>query len=156
MRSLLFLIAIPLGFAFTTTAPGEYCNARFGYCMTYPSDLFNGRELSDNGDGIRLFVEDSETELAVTGSYNVMDWSLDDVYRFVTTSSMEELVAQEIVRTDLERNAYEVTFRTPEHIYYHRTQMFDEVFVTIQLRVAASDGEELENLREQIDLNVNL
>ena len=49
-----------------------YENVRFGYSICYPADLLTAQPETDNGDG-RKFTGKSGAELAVWGSYNVLE-----------------------------------------------------------------------------------
>lgn len=47
----------------------HYSNNRFGFILTYPSDRFPTKILSDNGDGITLYNADRSLELKAYGSW---------------------------------------------------------------------------------------
>lgn len=46
-----------------------YTNARFGFTLVYPENLFATKILSDNGDGITLYNSDRSLELRAYGSW---------------------------------------------------------------------------------------
>lgn len=46
-----------------------YSNARFGFSIRYPSDLFTQKRFSDNGDGVILQNRDGQVELRAYGSF---------------------------------------------------------------------------------------
>ncbi|MBF0095033.1 MAG: hypothetical protein HQL34_10880 [Alphaproteobacteria bacterium] len=56
----------------------RYTNARFGYSICYPADLFVPRGESDNGDG-QTFLAKEGAEFSVWGSHNAMGMTLDNV-----------------------------------------------------------------------------
>jgi len=92
-------------YSFTINSPksesGNYCNARFDFCISYPSDLFVKKEVSDNGDGIELSGLDGEVKLSVSGVKNVLDQDLEGVYEDLkySISFSEGGIENEIVET---------------------------------------------------------
>jgi hypothetical protein len=67
---ILFLFLITTGFR-----PGykKYCNARFNFCISYPSDFTKLPE-SENGDG-RIFIsKDKKAEIRMYGSLAVEEY----------------------------------------------------------------------------------
>ncbi|MGZ3806408.1 MAG: hypothetical protein ACXVB4_19515 [Pseudobdellovibrionaceae bacterium] len=64
----------------------KYTNPRFGYSISYPSDLFIAQGESDNGDG-QKFVSADGAVLLVYGSYNVTNESLKEYYADVIASN---------------------------------------------------------------------
>ena len=53
----------------------EYCNNRFGFCVTYPVDLHLAQDRPINGDGIVLEADGGDIIVNISGAHNVMDWS---------------------------------------------------------------------------------
>lgn len=77
----------------------NYENARFGYTVRYPADIFTRSEESENGDGVTLYGEDGRARLLLFAGHNALGQSaremadqlggLDDV-REVTYRRVEE------------------------------------------------------------------
>jgi len=53
----------------SNTQYNQYANGRFGFTLTYPSNLFVIKKLSDNGDGVILLNRDKSLELRAYGSW---------------------------------------------------------------------------------------
>ena len=92
-------------FSFTSNSvnpeSGNYCNARFDFCLNYPADLFVIKEVSDNGDGIELSGANGEVKLTVSGVKNVLDQDLEGIYEDLkfSISFSEGGIENEIVET---------------------------------------------------------
>jgi hypothetical protein len=54
-----------------------YKNTRFGYSLTYPSDVFNPEPESDNGDGRKFYSADHAAKVAVFGAYNTEKFTME-------------------------------------------------------------------------------
>lgn len=134
----------------------EYCNERYKFCISYPDNFFDEKELADNGDGISLYENDKNVDFKVFGSFNVMDWTLEDIYYF----SMEDFVKneQEVKNLDqkFEDYAYETTFLADGKLYYYKTYLLDDAYVSLTLTLPADAMETLDQLKEDIDFFVNV
>lgn len=62
-----------------------YYNARFGYCIAYPSD-FTRQPEPENSDGCEI-RRDEKTYILVYGSYNALEETVDDMYNKSRTAS---------------------------------------------------------------------
>lgn len=62
------MVFIALLAAAHSASAQDYCNARFHYCVSYPSTLQAEPE-ADNGDGRRFSLPGSEAEILVFGSH---------------------------------------------------------------------------------------
>ncbi len=49
-----------------------YCNARYNYCITYPSSLIPQKE-ADNGDGRKFLSKDKNVVLIVYHTYGIQE-----------------------------------------------------------------------------------
>jgi hypothetical protein len=55
-----------------------YRNARFGYSLTYPEQLFAPEPESENGDGRKFFSRDRKAKIAVFGAHNVERYNMEE------------------------------------------------------------------------------
>lgn len=75
----MFLVILALSaVAFGQTKYKTYNNARFGYSISYPSDLLSPQGEADNGDG-QIFLGDG-AEMRVFGSNLLLNESLQKEY----------------------------------------------------------------------------
>jgi hypothetical protein len=78
--SILFFILLFSTVVFGQTNYDTYGNARFGYSISYPSNLIPQGE-SENGDGQAFETKDKSAKLTVWGSHNALDQSLKEKYK---------------------------------------------------------------------------
>ena len=82
-----------------------YHNARFDFCVNYPSALLFPQGESDNGDGQVLLSKDLKFSLAVSGMFNAEGLTVNGLYQqeysFYSTN-----------------NSYHLTFYQQEKNYY--------------------------------------
>ncbi len=55
-----------------------YKNSRFGYSLTYPSEVFSGEPESANGDGRKFYSADHTAKVAVFGAYNTEKYTMEE------------------------------------------------------------------------------
>ena len=78
---LLVLFCAANASAQTSIAYTNYCNSRFGYCLTYPVSILVPQPVADNGDGRKFLSNDNEVEMLVYGTENALDQTLAGMYR---------------------------------------------------------------------------
>jgi hypothetical protein len=85
-KKIFLLLTISILFIFTIQAFGSsitwktYSNARFGYEIKYPT-ILTPQEEAENRDGRTFLSSDGKKSLTVYGGYNVLNTSLDDMYK---------------------------------------------------------------------------
>lgn len=110
----------------------KYYNSRFGYSTLYPSSFSNIRE-SENGDGCR-FSKDDHTYLITYGMYNVSNETINDKYN--------ERKSKSPVYCRLKDNWFIISDYTENgDIFYLKTVLKDEVFVTAELHYPSNEKE---------------
>lgn len=137
----------------TPADPAQYCNDRFSYCLTYPDEYFTQVMSSDNGDGIMLTNEEGTVKVSVTGAYNVMNWTVEeinDIYFESLENKPMEVRLSEILTED--------TYGWVEMRYNYEIQLFkvnllNDAYVTMLITVPASQAELLEELTEKLQLS---
>jgi hypothetical protein len=72
---ILLIINILPNFTLAQTHWETYCNARFGYCLDYPTELIPQAE-SENGDGRYFISKDKKVVLIVWGSLDIEEGGL--------------------------------------------------------------------------------
>ena len=79
--SILFVILVFSVCAFGQSRYKTYNNARFGYSISYPSDLLTPQGEAANGDG-QIFLGDG-AEMRVFGSYSLLNETLRAEYNAI-------------------------------------------------------------------------
>jgi hypothetical protein len=163
--SILLLLPLVIGFssrnATTMNGTGQarnndhtYCNARFDFCLQYPSDIFTHRVSSDNDDGISLYSMDGMIKARVFGAYNVEGATMADMFQTL----VDELAAANkqlvVLTNDMGKTAFEATFRGDKEMYYYRTvSQPDNITLTLMIAVPNGMGEMLHSLQKDLMLN---
>lgn len=144
----------------STTAPKmqeQYCNERFGFCMTYPEDYFTESIYSDNGDGVTLQAQDGRVEVSALGAYNVMNQTPEEVLEDYFEVMKEKPMEVELLEL------YSDTYNGWAKMRYnHEIQLFqvalhpeEDVYTTMVFRIPASSPELLEQLLSTVELTYN-
>ncbi len=161
MRPLLSLLVVAILAAFTAgpatlskNTSEEYCNKRFSFCVQYPSDYFTKIEKSDNGDGVMMHTTDGAVDLQVTGSYNVMDWSIKDIYYHTFDSEVRGDMNTQVIESQFDDTFSQVKLKTGNRLELFRTYLLDNAYVTIDISVPANAPELLEQLEETVNFSV--
>lgn len=95
---------------------GQYCNARFNYCISYPDQLRPQPE-SDNGDGRHFTLKNSSSSIAVYAANTPSALSQKDAeyLKQVKADAHQHKVAYE----SLKGNRYAYSYLTStDHIFY--------------------------------------
>lgn len=163
--SIMLLLPLAIGFSSydgtpTTAAPrdtGRYCNARFDFCLNYPDQLFTQKAKSDNDDGVRLTSADGKLCVEVSGSYNVANWSLTDIYDFtfqdITADHPDEV---KYISYNIGKTSYEATFQYANELhYYHTVLLQNNSFVTLLISVPLGMEAMLDNLKGDVSLDTH-
>lgn len=109
----------------------RYYNSRFDYSILYPSS-FNIIKEPENGDGCR-FSKDDNTYLSVSGIYNSLDETLEDVYKRYKSKSP--------AYCRIKNDWFVVSDNTDDGcIFYQKTVLKDGVFITAILHYPSSEN----------------
>lgn len=134
----------------------EYCNERYKFCISYPDNFFTGKNLADNNDGITLYEDVKDIEFKVSGSYNVMNWGLEDIYYFSLEKFVEGQQNIKNIDQNFEEYSYETTFLVDDKLHYYRTYLLDDVYVSLVIIIPANEMETLDKLKEEIEFSINV
>ena len=95
---------------------GQYCNARFNYCVSYPDTLHPQRE-ADNGDGRHFTLPSSASSIAVYAGNTpgVLGQTDAEFLKQLKSDTHQHKVAYE----SFKGNRYAYSYLTPTgHIFY--------------------------------------
>ena len=123
-----------------------YCNARFGYCIDYASDLIPGGE-SQNGDG-QVFEskEKNGTELTVYGTNNALNTTFEKLFKDELKSFKKDgsdVTLKKQTKTEIIISGFK---DKGTRIFYKKILKGDGEFFIMILEYAKSDKEKLDTI----------
>ncbi len=134
----------------------EYCNNRFGFCVTYPVDLHLAQDRPINGDGIVLEADGGDIIVNISGAHNVMDWSPEKLYSF----EKEEFEAEnegsaEELQLNTTTDGFQAVLLAGNRVEAIRMRQLNGAYVLISIRGPKSENKRVEELWNQIKLSIN-
>ena len=165
--SILLLLPLVIGFSSRNTATAiggghesgndqNYCNARFDFCLQYPTTVFTRRVSSDNDDGVSLFSEDGLIKAQVYGAYNIEGSTMENYYQEMVTELSTKNKKVVVLSNDVNKTDYEATVQGDKTIvYYHTMQRANNVIVTLVISVPNGMEEMLHSLQKDMVLNTH-
>jgi hypothetical protein len=151
MKKYSILFAFCLGLIFAQSAFGQsewdkwkvYKNARFGYSISYSSDLLLARGEADNGDG-QIFSNNA-AEMRVFGSYKLLNETLKKEFAAVVRESKN--VHYKTFRKDF----FAVSGTRDGRIFYQKTiAKPDGAFVTFYIEYAPNERADYDRITAKI------
>ncbi len=163
--NLLIIIALPFIIVIQGYSPSHekitfitknYCNKRYGFCISYPSDIVAKAENGDNSDGILLNDKAGQTIVNIYGTFNVFNENIEELF----ATAIDELGIQssqlEKGSVSMEDNEYEFTIQTKDAWMYQKVILYGDTFVTTFMKVPKADKQILIKLREEVRLEIEL
>lgn len=143
---LVFVTLFVLIFFQTVSAQSKYktyYNARYGFSISYPSNLLTPQKAEDVSSSGEIFLsKDKDTEMRIWGEYNVFEQTLEQRYN-ENVKDYGEGVTYKI----LLKNGYVISGFKDGKIFYqktlHRKDKETEVFYTFTIRYKKSDRKKL-------------
>ncbi len=135
LKKLIILLSICLIFslsAFGQNKWATYQNARFGYSIAYPADLFEPQGEAGNGDG-QVFAGEN-AEMRVYGSYLLLNKTLLKEYNVAVKE--RENVSYKLYR----KNFFVVSGTENGKIYYRKTMAKSGAFITFSIEYDESES----------------
>lgn len=142
------LVLLALGTAWAAPALNTYCNARYGYCVSYPASLRPQGEPAAS-DGQVFLSRDAQTELRVWGN-----WQLDgsDTLAARLRAETKAQPGRTVTYQRLRPGWFVVSGSLGGRVFYQRT-VFDPHqgrFATLLLRYPRAQARVVEPLIGQI------
>ncbi|MBI1226729.1 MAG: hypothetical protein GC192_15955 [Bacteroidetes bacterium] len=159
--SILLLLPFFIGFSSKnavdfSSGGNEYCNARFDFCLQYPTAIFTHQINSDNADGVSLFSDDGMINAKVYGAYNIVGTSMEDFYQEMVTELSTKNKKIVVLKNDVNKTNYEATVQGDKTIvYYHAMQQDNNVVVTLTVSVPKGMEEMLHSLQKDLVLHTH-
>ncbi|MBR9921230.1 MAG: hypothetical protein GYB31_10360 [Bacteroidetes bacterium] len=155
-----FLIILCMPFIYSSAKSAEearsYCNDRFGFCVEYPENLFTQVFIPDNGDGVLLQSEDGKYKVQASGSYNLMDWEIEDIYYFTFEDFSRESSGVKNLDSVFTETEYEATFLVDDQLRYYHTFLFADSYITLTIVVPKGEDNILNSLKDEVGLRYNI
>jgi hypothetical protein len=111
----------------------HYCNARFAFCIDYPSAL-RVQTPPDNGDGRTFKSPDGQVTMLVYGSYNSLQEKLETRFRAESTSSATRKVSYRFFKPD----RYAISGLENGKVFYEKILFKDDTYKTFLISYPAS------------------
>lgn len=128
----IFLCGIII-FAFTSayaqTKYKTYSNARFGYSISYPSNLLDPQGEAENGDGQKFLAKDGSAEMLVYGGYQAYP---EDTLKKRYREAVEELGVGATYKV-AKSNWFVVSGKKDGKIVYVKTILNKDIFLTFRI-----------------------
>ena len=96
----------------------SYSNARFGYEVEYP-DILLPQEEALNGDGRQFISADGKSALTVYGAFNVLDLSVEDIYRATIDEYKKD--GKKVVYKVIDKNWFVLSGYDGDKVFYIKT-----------------------------------
>lgn len=130
----------------------EYCNERFVFCVTYPGGLFVDKEYADNGDGITLHAAGGRIEADIMGAYNVLGWSMEDIFENYFKAMREKPMEVELLELYTDETYGWAKMKYNYEIQLIRVNLLNDAYITTIITVPASSPDLLEELEDTVQV----
>jgi hypothetical protein len=138
-RQLLPVMALMLvasaALAQSVDTPATYHNARFGYSISYPADLFQAEPESQNSDGRRFHAPNGGAHFAVWASYNSLQQTPTDIAADAASGCLPKSAPYRVMKVTL----VAVSCETKDGIYYRKTLIRGDVLTSFDMTYPASE-----------------
>ncbi|WP_434633853.1 hypothetical protein [Chromobacterium sp. CV08] len=115
-----------------------YENGRFPFSLPFPKGLLIPGDGSDNGDGMTFTSPDQQTVMTASGINNATESTLQDEYRSALKEQSESGAPRQVTFKAIKKNWYVVSGTEGDKIFYQKTYLVDDQFMTFRIRYPAS------------------
>jgi hypothetical protein len=130
---------------FAQTKYKTYSNARFGYSISYPSDLLEPQGEATNGDGQKFIAKDSSAEMLVYGRYKLdSNDTLKKMYNETIADSGN--ASYKVFKS----NWFVVSGKKGDKIYYKKTMLSRDKFLTFEIEYDEAKRSTYDNITTRI------
>jgi len=130
VTALLFLLSATLAGSEQELVYKRYVNIRFGYGVSYPQALLIPQGEADNNDGQKFLSKEGDVELAVWGTNNVFDETLQSKFQNESMGHTKEHPDLQVTYKKLGINWFVVSGFIDGKVFYQKTIFDDETFLT--------------------------
>jgi len=127
-----------------------YHNKRFGYSITYPSNLLYPQGESDNGDGQKFLTKEGDTLLLVYGTHNIDNQTIEERYHFDSRGNTKDNPKKVVTYRILKANWFVVSGYLSGKIFYQKTILSNEHFKTFYFEYPEAKKQTYDPLIKQL------
>jgi hypothetical protein len=126
----LTLMLLPLAaVAQSVDSPAVYHNARYGYWISYPADLFEAEPESSDGDGRRFHALRGGAYFVVWASYNSLQQTPADIAAEASQDCLPKSAPYRVMKVTL----VAVSCEAKNGIYYRKTLIRGDVLTSFEM-----------------------
>jgi hypothetical protein len=160
MRTYILTLFLGLGVFFQVSLYSQasaetYCNNRFGFCVTYPTEVQAQQSDAINGDGIILSNADGDITINISGSHNVMDWSMEKIFNFTKEDFGMQLDTEvNVISSDIQSDGFEATMEAGDQMEVSRMWALKEIdYLVITITGPKAKQADIERLWKTLDVS---
>jgi hypothetical protein len=115
--------------------PATYANARFGYTIAYPANLFRAEPEAENGDGRKFRARHGAANFSVWAGYNALEQTPAEIAAEAGAACLHQPPVYRIVKAML----VAVSCETADGIFYRKTLIRGDVLTSFEMTYPASE-----------------
>ena len=145
MKNIKLIIALlSISFLFVNFTNGQtptekYCNARYDFCVEYPSSIFTEKYESANGDGIELINKDGNAYVVASGANNTLNTTVEAEYKNFLNYVIHSEGAIKEIDSFKGDNFLEITVQVRNKYFYYQTYISDKFIIAAMVRTDLDD-----------------
>jgi len=116
----------------------QYINLRYHYAVSYPAAILTPQGEPDAGDGQSFLSKGRDVEMSVWGSYNVLDETIRSRFGDQTRGKNGASLDRKVTFKRLAKNWFVVSGSSGENIFYEKTILEGNVFITVAFSYPAA------------------
>lgn len=128
----------------------RYANVRFGYSISYPEGVLFPQGEADNSDGQRFLSKLGDVEMVVSGINNVLDETIQSRFKGDSKNEAKKNYVKRVVYKYLKGNVYVVSGFINEKIYYQKTILENDAFMTFYISYPADKKQQYDPITVDI------
>lgn len=136
----------------SNTVLSEYCNARYEFCVEYPSSFFDTEVKADNGDGMIAYSKDVRYKLSMAGSKNVANQDCWNLFEQQIKLPLEAESDSRILYMVIQNDYYETAYFRGEYAYYRKLIRSGEDNIILEIQSPRKNYSKLKRLKKKVRL----
>ena len=126
---LFFAFSCPAASAQNLESPVTYHNARYGYAISYPADLFKAEPEAVNGDGRKFHALKGGANFAVWAGYNSLQQTPAGIADEASADCLSKSAPYRVAKASL----VAVSCETKDGIFYRKTLIRGDVLTSLEM-----------------------
>lgn len=120
--------------AFAEPHWAKYENSRYGYSVSYPSNIFTPQEVSGNGDGREFIARNNDARFSIWANYN----ALNETPQTMAINMEEDCHARASYRV-IRANMVVISCQYRGTIYYKKTMIRGDLLTQFSMTYPAAN-----------------